>query len=58
MQTLQGIHFVDFCFGFFFGIGIGIGYQGRDIVFRFIIEYSSLMNFGPQVVGLFLYKDF
>jgi hypothetical protein len=22
-------------------------YQGKDIVFRFIIEYSSLMDFGP-----------
>ncbi len=21
--------------------------QGKDIVFRFIIEYSSLMDFGP-----------
>ncbi len=27
-------------------------------MFRFIIEYSSLMDFGPQVVGLFLYEDF
>jgi hypothetical protein len=26
---------------------IGIVYQGKDIVFRFIIEYSSLMDFGP-----------
>jgi hypothetical protein len=25
----------------------GLGYQGKDIVFRFIIEYSSLMDFGP-----------
>jgi hypothetical protein len=25
---------------------IGLGYQGKDIVFRFIIEYSSLMDFG------------
>ncbi len=39
--------------------------QGKDIVvFRFIIEYSSLMDFGPQVIiiiiiGLiFLYEDF
>jgi hypothetical protein len=24
----------------------GLGYQGKDIVFRFIIEYSSLMDFG------------
>jgi len=36
-------------------------YQGKkDIVFRFIIEYSSLRDFGPQVIiiGLFLYEDF
>jgi hypothetical protein len=33
-------------------------YKGKDIVFRFIIEYSSLMEFCPQVVGLFLYEDF
>jgi hypothetical protein len=25
----------------------GLGYQGKDIVFRFIIEYSSLMDFVP-----------
>jgi hypothetical protein len=25
---------------------IGVAYQGKDIVFRFIIEYSSLMDFG------------
>ncbi len=36
----------------------GFAYQGKDIVFRFIIEYSSLRDFGPYVVGLFLYKDF
>jgi hypothetical protein len=36
---------------FFF---VGLAYQGRDIVFRFIIEYSSLRDFGPQVIiGLF-----
>jgi hypothetical protein len=27
-------------------------------VFRFIIEYSSLRDFGPQVMRLFLYEDF
>jgi hypothetical protein len=55
-MQIQGIHFVDFCFGFhsFYGIA----YQGEDIVFQFIIEYSSLMDFGPHVVGLFLYEDF
>jgi hypothetical protein len=26
---------------------VGLEYQGKDIVFRFIIEYSSLMDFGP-----------
>jgi hypothetical protein len=25
---------------------IGVAYQGKDIVFRFIIEYSSLRGFG------------
>jgi hypothetical protein len=24
---------------------VGLAYQGKDIVFRFIIEYSSLMDF-------------
>jgi hypothetical protein len=26
---------------------IELAYQGKDIVFRFIIEYSSLRDFGP-----------
>jgi hypothetical protein len=26
---------------------IDLAYQGKDIVFRFIIECSSLMDFGP-----------
>jgi hypothetical protein len=33
-------------------------YQGKDIVFRFIIEYSSLRDFDPNVIGLFLNEDF
>jgi hypothetical protein len=37
---------------------VGLAYQGKDIVFRFIIEYSNLMDFGPEVVGLFLFEDF
>jgi hypothetical protein len=37
---------------------IGLAYQDKDIVFRFIIEYSSLMDFGPKVtIGLFLDED-
>jgi hypothetical protein len=26
---------------------VGLAYQGKDIVFRFIIEYTSLRDFGP-----------
>jgi hypothetical protein len=26
---------------------IGLAYQGKDIVFRFNIKYSSLREFGP-----------
>jgi hypothetical protein len=26
---------------------VGLAYQGKDIVLRFIIEYSSLRDFGP-----------
>jgi hypothetical protein len=26
---------------------VGLVYQGKGIVFRFIIEYSSLRDFGP-----------
>jgi hypothetical protein len=33
----------------------GLAYQGKDIVFRFIIECSSLRDFGP--IGLFLYEE-
>jgi hypothetical protein len=31
----------------FFSQFIGFAYQGKDIVLRFIIEYSSLRDFGP-----------
>jgi len=30
----------------------------KDIVFRFIIKYNSLRDFGPEVLGLFLYEEF
>jgi hypothetical protein len=26
---------------------VGLAYQGKDIVLRFIIEYSSFRDFGP-----------
>jgi hypothetical protein len=34
---------------------IGLALNPRNIVFRFIIEYISLRDFGPQVIGLFFY---
>jgi len=39
---------------------VGLAYQGKDILFRFILEYGSLMDFGPLVIiiGLFLYEEF
>jgi hypothetical protein len=40
---------------------IGLAHQCKDIVFKFMVEYSSLWDFGPYVVtiiGLFLYEDF
>jgi hypothetical protein len=46
MQTLQNIHFVYFA------------YQGKEIVFRFIIEYNSLMDLGPHVVVYFYMRIF
>jgi len=27
-------------------------------VFRFIIKYNSLRDFGPELLGLFLYEEF
>jgi hypothetical protein len=52
------------CLGFtvlssaYFKQFVGLAYQGKDIVFRFIIENSSLKDFGPYGIGLFLYEDF
>ncbi len=39
---------------------VGLAYhQGKDIAFRFIIEYIVVvMDFGPSIIGLFLYEDF
>jgi hypothetical protein len=38
---------------------VGLAYQGKDIVFRFIMEYSSLMDFGPSVIiGHFYMRNF
>jgi hypothetical protein len=38
---------------------VGLAYQGKDIVFTFIIVYSSLRDFGPLVIiGLFQYENF
>jgi hypothetical protein len=51
---------------FFFGVVrsssslFGLAYEGNNIVFRFNIEYSSLMDFGPYVInyGNFLIHTF
>jgi hypothetical protein len=32
--------------------------KARILCFRFIIEYSSIMDFGPYVIALFLCEDF
>jgi hypothetical protein len=49
---------ITLCFFLVFGLAC----QGNDIVFRFIIEYSSLRDFyrplGNNIIGLFLYEDF
>jgi hypothetical protein len=46
-----------FLFFSFFNF-VGLALVGKDIVFRFIIGYSSLRDFGSWVIGLFLYEDF
>jgi hypothetical protein len=33
------------CILFFIGLAY---YQGKDIVFSFILEYGSIMDFGPR----------
>jgi hypothetical protein len=35
------------CGGEYRYVFVGFAYQGKDIVFKFIIEYSSLRDFGP-----------
>jgi len=37
------------CLTHFSAYFVGLAYRGKDIVFRFIIEYSSLRDFGPEV---------
>jgi hypothetical protein len=37
---------------------VGLAYQGKDIVFWFIIEYTNLRDFGPEVIVIILYEDF
>jgi hypothetical protein len=39
-------------------IFVGLAFVGKEIVFRSIIEYSSLRDFSPFVISLFLYEDF
>ncbi len=55
LHMQQGPHQQQFHMDF---ITIGLAYQGKDSVFRFTIEYSSLRDFGPYIIGLFWYEDF
>jgi hypothetical protein len=49
---------VAFTCHYWYLLFIGLAYQGKDIVSRFITEYSSLRDFVPYVIGLFFYEDF
>jgi len=53
LYKTEYVHYVMILF-------VGLACQGKDIVFRFIIEYSSLRDFGPKVIiiGLFWSEDF
>jgi hypothetical protein len=42
---------------FFFFFFVRLAYEGKGIVFRFIIEYSSFRDF-YWPLGLFSYEDF
>jgi hypothetical protein len=47
---------VSSCLGDLYGtFVVGLALVGKEIVFRFIIEYSSFRDFGPWVIiiGLF-----
>jgi hypothetical protein len=60
LRTFGQVVFILFYFFVCF-MCVGFVGQGKAIVFRFIIEYSSLRDFGPKVIiiiGLFLYEDF
>ncbi len=39
---------------------VGLAYQGKNIVFRFIIEYRASWILAPSlvIIGLFFYEDF
>jgi hypothetical protein len=39
--------FLFLCFLIACKLFVGFAYQGKDIAFRFIIEYTSLRDFGP-----------
>jgi hypothetical protein len=49
---------VSGCAHSFFFVALAPNKATILLVFRFIIEYSSLRDFGPWVIGLFLYEDF
>jgi hypothetical protein len=51
LVTKKNVHFITLFVGLAY-------YQGKDIVFRFIIEYSSLRDFGHQVTGSIFIRQF
>jgi hypothetical protein len=53
--TRHSLCILLFWFSFFLALPTK---ASEDIVFKFIIEYSSLTDFGPHVVGFFYVKIF
>jgi hypothetical protein len=44
---MMAVLFIVYLDGTLPKVFVALAYQGKDIVFRFIIEYSSLRDFGP-----------
>jgi hypothetical protein len=47
IQVLARINQTFACYGTLRSALVGLAYQGKDIVYGFIMEYSSLRDFGP-----------
>jgi hypothetical protein len=46
-SSLRGYILAHVLIPLFLPNSIGLAYQGKDIVFKFLIEYTSLRDFGP-----------